>query len=216
ASERVESLGKRIPWLTVDGAEAGSRVLLDGQPFVQLGQEVRQNPGRHQLEVSAPGKRPYSKAFDLPEGQRVNIQLPPLAAESAAPGPASTPQPAPAPPAVDAPSNPSRFGVWPWVAGGTGAALLGTSLVTGLMASSKASQLEKECGDAQRCDPSLEGVRDSAQSLAVTTDVLWISGALILGAGVTLFVIEQTDGDSSALEAGCFDMGCGLRTSGRF
>jgi Tfp pilus assembly protein PilF len=216
ARERIASLGKRLAHLTVDDAEPGSRVSLDGQPFETLGQEVRQNPGRHQLEVSAPGKRTYSKNFDLPEGQRLSIALPPLEPERVAPEPVSTPEPVLATLAPDAPSE-SRFGVWPWVVGGTGAALLGTSLVTGLMASSKASQLEEECGSDGRCDPSLESVRDDAKSLALTTDVLWISGAVFLGAGVTLFILDQQSSpDATALEAGCFDSGCGLRTRGRF
>ena len=51
---------------------------------------------------------------------------------------------------------------------------------------------------------------------AVTTDVLWISGALFVGAGVTLFVLDQRAAESVAVQAGCFDAGCGLQANGSF
>ncbi len=224
ARERIASLSQRIPELKVDGAEPGATVLLDGKPYTALGQALRQNPGRHQLEVSAPGKRPYSKSFELAEGQRLGIHLPPLEkdepAEAAAAAPVlSAPAPAPEPGEV------RQFGYWPYIAGGTGLALLGTSLVTGLMASSKAQQLKDEC-NGKICDSSLESVQSSARTLGVTTDVLWISGALVLGTGVTLFVLDSgkreapdalaADAGSTSLQAGCFGGGCGLVARGTF
>jgi hypothetical protein len=214
AKERIASLGKRIPELSIDGAEPGSQVLLDGKPFEHLGESSRQNPGHHQIEVTAPGKRTYIKAIELPEAQRVGIHLPPLEREALR-APESVPAAVPLTnPPVEATAA-RRFGIWPYVAGGTGAALIGTSVVTGLMASSKASQLKKEC-DGKACDPSLKSVQESAASLAVATDVLWISGALILGAGVTLFVLDHGKSESATVQAGCFDAGCGLRASGSF
>jgi len=214
AKERIASLGKRIPELTIDGAEAGSRVLLDGNPFEHLGEALRQNPGHHTIEVSAPSKRTFTKSFELPEGQRLGIHLPPLEREApAVQASAPTPAPLTAPPVGAQPQR--RFGIWPFVAGGTGAALIGTSVVTGLMASSKASQLKKECAD-KICDGSLKGVQQSAHSLAVATDVLWISGAVFVGAGVTLFVLDHRASESVAVQAGCFDAACGLQANGTF
>jgi len=217
ARERITSLSKRIPELTIEGAEPGSQVLLDGKPITALGEPQRQNPGRHQLEVSAPGKRSFSTSFELLDGQPFTLRLPPLEAEAQkAPEPAIAPEVMAPPPAEDMKGE-RRFGVWPWIAGGTGAALLGTSLVTGLMASSKAGQLDEECPTRENCDPSLESVRDSARTLGITTDVLWISGALVLGAGVTLFVLDYGKTEpGAAMEAGCFMGGCGLYASGQF
>lgn len=215
ARERITSLSQRIPELTVDGAEPGARVLLDGKPYTALGHPQRQNPGRHQLEVNAPGKRTYVKAFELAEGQRLGIHLPPLereaAAETAAPVAPVLSAPAPA-----AATDARQFGYWPYIAGGTGVVLLGTSLVTGLLASSKAQQLEDECID-KICDTSLESVQSSARTLGMTTDVLWISGALVLGTGVTLFVLDHGKAEAPAdVQAGCFRGGCGLVASGVF
>jgi hypothetical protein len=101
--------------------------------------------------------------------------------------------------------------------------LLGTSLVTGLMASSKAGQLEDECtgmaADGRpECPPSLRDVKDSAESLALVTDVLWITGALAAGAGITLFVLDDGGATESgtSVQTGCFAGGCGLLAQGRF
>jgi hypothetical protein len=110
----------------------------------------------------------------------------------------------------------------PWVLGGSGVALLGASLITGLSANSKENRLEDECSGAgadgkRECDPSLEGVRDSAKTLALVTDVLWITGVVAAGVGVTLFVIDDGGTESgTALQTGCFDAGCGVLATGRF
>ena len=120
--------------------------------------------------------------------------------------------PEPAPVATDH----RQFGYWPYIAGGTGVALIGTSIITGLMASSKAQQLKDDC-PGKVCAPSLESVRSSARTLGMTTDVLWISGALVLGTGVTLFVLDHGKAEAPAdLQAGCFRGGCGLVASGVF
>lgn len=224
AKERIASLSQRIPELKVEGAEPGATVLLDGKPHTALGQPQRQNPGRHQIEVSAPGKRTYTKTFELAEGQRLGIHLPPLEREAPA-EPLAAAQPALSAPAPEPASSAHRqFGYWPYIAGGTGVALLGTSIVTGLLASAKAQQLQDEC-EGKVCDSSLESVQSSARTLGLTTDVLWISGALVLGTGVTLFVLDHgksedparvAGGEASALRAGCFAGGCGVLARGVF
>jgi hypothetical protein len=101
------------------------------------------------------------------------------------------------------------------VLGGGGAVLLGASLVTGIMAASRADRLDREC-DGDDCSESLEDVRDSGQTLATATDILWISGALAAGAGLTLFLLDDGDSETPALEAGCFSMSCGVRARGTF
>jgi tetratricopeptide (TPR) repeat protein len=217
ARERIAALTPRIPELRVQGADPSLSVLLDGEPMAAQGQALRLNPGRHELSASAPGKRAYSQAFELSAGQRLTLELPALEDEVvSSPALASAPAPAPLSAPVEEASGQRRFGPWPWVVGGTGAALLGASLITGLMASSKASRLEEEC-NAKRCDESLQNVKDSAATLALATDVLWISGALAVGAGVTLFFLDHAGAEAAtAVQTGCFDAGCGILASGRF
>lgn len=211
ARERIASLSQRVPWLTVRGAPAGTRVRLDELEIDASQGAMRVNPGEHRVEHSAPGKRTYAQSFTIEPGERLAVNLPPL--EDDTPLPAALGVPADQP--GSARSGSGDFGVWPWVLGGGGAALLGASLVTGIMAASKAEQLDREC-DGDACPPSLENVRDSGQTLATATDILWISGALAAGAGVTLFLLDDGDSEAPAVEAGCFAMSCGVRASGRF
>jgi hypothetical protein len=213
ARERIAALSARVPEIVVRGAPEGGVVTLDGTPITP-DEKQRLNPGRHTIEATAPGKRRFERSVELSAGQKLELELPALEAEA--------PAAVLSPPPVDSEPPPSDraagFGPWPYILAGTGAALLGGSLVTGLMARSKADELDRECQNG-RCDPSLENVKDSAETLALTTDVLWIGGALLAGAGVTLFVIDATSGPdeaTTAIRTGCFDAGCGLLASGRF
>jgi tetratricopeptide (TPR) repeat protein len=213
ARERIANLSRRVPQLTVRNAPADAEVAIDGTAQRPSG-ALRINPGRHRIEVRAPGKRPFTQEFDVAVSQRLALNVPPLEADTgpAAPPPAVAPSEPPPPRDTAA----STYGPWPYVLGGTGAALLGTSLVTGLMAKSKANELDREC-DGDVCDESLQGTRDSAESLALATDVLWISGLVIAGAGVTLFILDANDDEAgTAVQAGCFGTGCGMLATGHF
>jgi len=214
ARERIAALSRRVPQLSVRNEPPDAEVALDGNAVERASGALRVNPGHHRLEVRAPGKRPYTHEFDIAAGQRLAINVPALEVET---GPAP-------PPPVAAPNEPEptyekstdTYGPWPYVLGGTGAALLGTSLITGLMANSKAGKLDRECPD-DTCPPSLKSTQDSAKSLALATDVLWISGLIVAGAGVTLFVLDASDDEpGTAVQAGCFATGCGMMASGRF
>jgi hypothetical protein len=212
ARERIASLTARVPQLSVRGAQPGTAVSIDDRPAAAG--VMRINPGHHTVQASAPGKRSFQQQFDIAATQRLAINLPPLEPEAAPSAPESAPVMSEPPPPAEPPA--SQYGVWPYVLGGTGAALLGTSLITGLMASSKAHRLDRDCED-KLCNASLANVKDSAETLALVTDVLWITGVVVAGVGVTLFVLDASDGESSAaLQTGCYDAACGLFASGRF
>jgi hypothetical protein len=148
----------------------------------------------------------------------MEIALPPLEdlASVAPPLP-----PVPPRPGTDG-APPSEFNVLPWALMGGGAVLVASSLIPGLMANGKAGELKDACPTKVDCDPALKSKRDSADTLALVSDVLWIAGALTAGVGVTLFVIDQQSEAESAqaldmsLRAGCFGAGCGLSAQGRF
>jgi tetratricopeptide (TPR) repeat protein len=213
ARERIANLSRRVPQLSVRGVPADAQVAIDGTSQRPSG-VLRINPGRHRIEVRAPGKQAFTQDFDIASGQRLAINVPALEAET---GPTAAPPPAPAEPPPPRDTSTATYGPWPYVLGGTGAALLGTSLITGLMANSKASKLERECGDDNNCDPSLQSTKNSAESLALATDVLWISGLIVAGAGVTLFILDANDDEAgAAVQAGCFATGCGMLATGRF
>ncbi|HTV23910.1 MAG TPA: hypothetical protein VMG12_34705 [Polyangiaceae bacterium] len=248
ARQRVDDLRRRVPTLVLRGLEPGSSVTLDGDALTRDGDGAelirRVNPGRHVLRVSAPGRRSLSREFSVDEGARSTLVLPPLDVGEEPPA-----IPAPTPPALDdgasdsgvhaatmsagASPHPTQrearpYGPWPLVLAGTGGALLLSGAITGWLATSKSNELREACPD-DRCPESkdLEGTRDTGRSLARATDVLWVTGALCAGVGVTLFVLGSSDDDAetevarvnqraAALRAGCFGSHCGLTASGQF
>jgi len=232
ARERIARLGRRVPRLTLRGLEPGTTTVLDGQAVDASSGPLRVNPGHHVLEARAPGKLPRTRELDIGAGQHLAIDLPPLEPVlplTVAPAPAAPPprtvdgagapvQPreaqssAPAP----APAEAAGYGPWPWVLTGTGATLLGAGLITGLTARSRSDRLDRECG-GRNCDPSLADLQDSAQTLALATDVLLISGAIAAGVGVTLFVLDHgSEAADTSVQASCDAFGCGLRAAGSF
>ncbi len=225
AKERLEAVSERVPQLTVfPSPTPGVQVRVDGQPLQDLGVPLRLNPGRHRIDASAAQKQPFVQEVTLAASQKVDVTLPAL--DDLPSGASSAPPAYSPPPADDSPAaeGGSRFGIWPYALMGAGGAVFATGLVTGLIARSKANELDDECTDMRDsegrricADPGLRDTRDSAENLATVTDVLWISGLVVAGVGVTLFVLDgEAESAAPALEAGCFWGGCGLRASGQF
>jgi tetratricopeptide (TPR) repeat protein len=214
ARERIANLSRRVPQLKVRGVPADGRVSIDRRPTEHSG-ALRINPGRHTIEVGAPGKRAFTREFDIASGQRLAINVPPLEPDLT---PAAAPTVAPSEPVPAAERERGmRYGPFPYVLGSAGAVLLATSLATGLSANAKQNELEKACPDYECRDASLKSTKDSAQTLALLTDVFWITGVLVAGVGVTLFVLDASaDEEDGAVQAGCFESGCGVRASGHF
>jgi hypothetical protein len=109
-----------------------------------------------------------------------------------------------------------RYAPWPYVLGGAGVVFLGTALATGLTANARQNKLERECDSNDVCPPSLQNTRDSAETLALLTDIFWITGVVAAGVGVTLFVLDASSESSTSVQAGCFGAGCGLMAHGHF
>ena len=99
--------------------------------------------------------------------------------------------------------------------------MIAAGVVTGQMSSSARSTLEDECGppDEQTgvrpCDPSLSDTKARVENYALASDILWVTGALSVAVGITLFVIDQSS-PPSGLEANCWGAGCEVSFRGRF
>jgi len=126
----------------------------------------------------------------------------PSATSTAAPTPDSTP-----PPEQDGGFSPSPVG---FIVGGVGVALGVGAIITGLLSSGDFATLEDECpGGACPDRQDLRDTRSRGEALAVTTDVLWITGAAALAAGVVLiFVLQEDRAPDAAVAAACAADGC--------
>jgi tetratricopeptide (TPR) repeat protein len=106
--------------------------------------------------------------------------------------------------------------VLPIVLMGTGGALLLGSAVTGGLALSNASDLDKKCS-GNACQPSQRSKVDSTRTLAITTDVLWGVGAAAAATGLILWLTGALDTEREVPVAfGISPNGISTELSGRF
>jgi hypothetical protein len=214
ARERIASLSRRVPWLSVRNVPPDGQLSLDQQLLERESQGrtsgvLRVNPGRHWVEVSAPGKRTFRQEFDIATGQRLAIDIPALESRKDVPGTADPFENDFDHSSQEGTPDRHQYGLWPYVLGGAGTLLLATSVGTWLAANAKENKLENECFGTT-CPLELEGTRQSAKTLATMTDIFWITGLISAGLGVTLFVLDsQDDATSTSVEASCFGSGCG-------
>jgi hypothetical protein len=231
------------PAVAVDVTAAGREV---GTPVDRYGEPLRFNPGQYRVRAWAAGSYSYLLDLELIEGERRVIALPRLeplpngpmtpaplradrrsapparaAAGASAAGVATAPY-APenvAPPEADAGSG-VRFGVLPVTLFGSGLALVAAGIVSGQVSSAARDDLVEQCRvvapDQRQCPSSLAGTKDRMETYALAADVLWISGALLAGAGLTVFALDQGRHEATHVAAGCFAGGCGVSAAGWF
>lgn len=199
---------------------ANSTLMIGGQPAQPDAEGYLWfKVGRYPVSVSAPGYESMAGELVVQAGDDgvISYQLAPLPPQ--APGPDSDGS-APSG-ATSASGGGSEFPVVPVVVMSIGGALLIGSAVTGAIALGKKSDLDDRCilGENRNlCDPSLEGTRDSAQTLAIVTDVLWIGGTLAVGTGLLLWLLGEDKQESAAVNvsAAAGPNGGALQLRGRF
>lgn len=100
---------------------------------------------------------------------------------------------------------------WTWAVLGTGIALVGVSLGTGLGATLIQLDLDQVCDIT--CPSRVEGLQREGRVLAITTDVLWMSGVVVAAFGL---VAALTLREPVAMSAACDEHGCLANVGGRF
>ena len=144
----------------------------------------------------------------------------------AAPAPEAAPPASAPPPSAAAAPEPSRSSVLPLTLVVAGGVLVAGSLVTGLLTEHQVSNIETKCPNDQ-CPASYDLASDksSARTLATLTDVLWISGAVVAGVGLVLWLTggddaseTQTASSSAHLSPSliCASTGCAGTLAGKF
>lgn len=236
ALSRIEPLRQRVPTLTLwPSPTPGSRVEImpgtsgSAHQVTSFGSPARFNSGRYRLRAAAPGHRELTLDIDLAPAQHLVIRLPALAELSErdehSADSSLTPVPAPAssaPLAAESDGSSGGIGIVPIALAGTGATLLVASFVTGRISSAARGDLEDDCAPPdpatglRACSPSLAATKQQARDYAVATDVLWVGGAALAGAGIAWFLLDDGGGDSPRVGGGCSFDGCGVALSGSF
>lgn len=161
--------------LSVMSQPDGATVLLDGRAVGVTPMKVDVAPGTHFLALERAGYVRASEEVTLDAGQPLERRVVLVQAPSAEPA------------ADRAGSN-----LWPWVAVGTGGALLAASAVTGWQAYRKADKLDQLDADPSLGDDALyNDLRDSGQAYALTTDALIVTGSVSLVTGVVLLLTHD-------------------------
>ncbi|MDF2698181.1 MAG: hypothetical protein K0S65_6564 [Labilithrix sp.] len=217
ADDHIAKLAPRLSRMVVvlpHELVATGVVTLDGVGYLQPSWSagIVVDPGKHELVVSAPGKRPYRKTLDVSsEAKQEEVRVPSLADEPRAPA-----QPPPVSPTngrvTDSPAtrggeeHPYRTtGI---IVGGIGLAALVTGGVFGVLTFSKNSAAKDRCSAGTNTSASRDdfdpasgrcysgspawadanAMKDDARTLATVANVLVPVGILGAGIGVYLFL----------------------------
>ncbi len=214
ADARLElaELAAEVPTVTlaVEGGSSAAQVSLDDRA-AETGRPLELNPGQHRAVVTD-GARRREISFNVIARSHPSITLSfaPDEASKAIPAP-HQPRSAPAPHAP--PAAPRDRGPYlpGWILAGTGAAALAAGGVVGILALNEASKqrdrLPPSC-EGQRCLASDRAVIEdrfkSSENLALASDILWISGAVLATTGVALIVIDPRSKTASLSLGGRF------------
>jgi tetratricopeptide (TPR) repeat protein len=171
-------------------------------------------PNRPQLEARL-------KALEAGLAERAAQVQAASSAEPVAPEPAPAAPQAAAPtesPVVLAPAAPTSAPYWrgPVIVMASGAALALASIAPGMIAVSKANELDDKCTGSP-CDPSLGAVEDTRRRAALSADALLFSGLATSAAGAVWFFVRRgREQRPPAVSAACLPGGCSAVFTRRF
>ena len=214
---------KGVQQVTILSRPLGATVIVDEQPVGVTPFTGQLAPGTHKVVLSLRGYAESEQKLDLPadRAQVLEVPLVPGRAGVAVPAGAAGPSAAPgvtnAAPTTPAPrASGPKFGIWPWVGLGAGAAALGGSL--GFELARRSAENDAENEDVQIA---YKEKLDREHSRQTTARVLGaVGGALVVTGGV-LLVIQLTSRDTPAdgpsrVGLSCLPTGCAVDVGGRF
>jgi hypothetical protein len=209
----LKRIEPRLPFLTVrvTGPTEGVVVKRDGQPTA-AGVELPLDPGAHVIEASAPGYTTVKRDFTAKEGAKETIEIvlekssspaPPVEPPPGPPqSPPEPPKPPPATPDTTEGGGMTTMRIAGIVVGSAGLVTLGVSIGLGVVAKNKESELEDfgcdetsegtlSCSstDAPRAD---EVSRDGS-TLAIASTVTTFLGAAMVGSGIIMIILGESD-----------------------
>lgn len=201
ASERAKSLEPKLSYVKVivpPGRDITGLVVKRGDREVEqakIGSAEPVDPGPITMEVSAPGRKPFTAELTAAPGKSIDFEVPILvptsvlagAPDTAPPSPAAAPE-QPLPVQSDPPSWQKPVGV---VVAGVGVVGLGAAAIFGLSASSTYDGAF-DGGGCERatktCDARGQDAVDDAKSKATLSTVLFGAGGALVAIGTVVFL----------------------------
>jgi hypothetical protein len=206
ARDRAKALEPKLSQLVIDVPAAvrvaGLVVKRDGGAVRdgQWGAPVAVDPGKHTIEATAPGKKPWTTTTDVEgAGQTATVHVEALAdAPADVPPPGTGPvTPLPATPLADEQKPASPLKTVGLVVGGVGVAGLAVGTIFGVLALSKNSSANSgHCGGAfggaNQCDSTGVSLRSTAVSDGNISTIALIAGGVLAAGGATLFLVAPS------------------------
>lgn len=185
ARDAIAALTPRLPRLVLAPQAPSDRFVVrhDGVevPVSAWGTAIAVDPGEHEVEASAPGKRTWSQRVTSTEGASITVTIPALE-DAPAPTAASTALPSRA---VPASSTQRTVG---YALGGIGAAGIVVGSIAGLVARSKAGSANDRCPTVACTDAGAVDDSRTASRAAVVSNVSFAIGLTSLATAAVLIV----------------------------
>jgi len=208
AAHEGEALRPRIPLLRITligkPRTGEAKVTIDGKavPPALLDVERPVDPGRHTIEATGEGMIPVQRRIELAEAERRQVEI-----EFGSDAPHDRLLlTARSPSAEEDPAHRNSLATWGWAAAGVGVASLGVSLVTGVVALGKKSELDAVCNPG--CPPSSADTLDSFRTNRTISYTSLVFGAATLGVGG--YILLSGSRESSHVSASLSPAGAAL------
>jgi hypothetical protein len=215
---RVEPKVSRLTIKLADRA-SGTEVRRDGDvvPASDIGAAIPLDGGGHDIEVTAPGKKPWKSHVNLADsGQGLAVDVPAL--QSDTPAPAAALAEAPPAPEPEKPSRGQAQRIGGIVLGGVGVVGVALGVFAGVQANSTYKDALAACNNSTACAPGSPGLakRDQAGQWATISDVGFIAGGAAIAGGVILYFTAPKGSGATTMGLAPATLGTGLSLVGRF
>jgi hypothetical protein len=208
ARRELARLDSRIGHLLIEvpASVQGATVEVDGQPYSSqwLGTVRFVDAGEHRIVTRFVSGAPFERTINISPGatERVQVVAPVVEAPRIE---------APPPPQTTTVLRPNPLRMVGIVTAGVGGAVLIGGVVTGLMANSQFSQLETDCPNRTCPSQATLDNRNSVDSLATTSTVLFVSSGMLIAAGAALFFIGKPREETVSVSVGPRSLGMSFR-----
>jgi tetratricopeptide (TPR) repeat protein len=216
---------KGVQQLTVLSSPQGATVIIDEQPVGVTPFTGQLPPGVHRVLLTLKGYADSDQQLQLPADHAQDLQVPlvPAADRPAGAGPVANSSGSPPPTAAGPSGKPApdhangpRFGIWPWIGIGAGAAVLGGSLGFELARRSAENDAKNDTTQV-----GYQEKLDREQSRQTTARVLAaVGGALAITGGALLIVDLSSHSEKPAeharLGVACLPGSCAFDLRGQF